>query len=200
VGRPPRWRLFVAARPPLAVAHGIYEGLTDVRARHRLARWTQPEQLHLTLVFLGATDPYAVPDLGGLLAQVAARWQAFDVATAEAGGYLNDRRGGVAWLTIGRGRDQMSSLSRDVDELLESHAYEGRPPRPHLTVARRVDEALLADLRAAADNLRVEFSVEALVLYRSHMGPRGRYEELSRHALGAAVEHAAGVASSSAAQ
>jgi 2'-5' RNA ligase len=58
-------------------------------------------------------------------------------------------------------------------------------PRPHLTVARRVDESTIAALSDwALTRPRFAWHVDRLVLLRSHMGPAGsRYEELASNLL-----------------
>jgi 2'-5' RNA ligase len=90
----------------------------------------------------------------------------------------------VAWLTIFQGRDDTAALSREVDTAVASGAYDKLAPRPHLTLARRVDDALLDDVRAAADELSTTWFVERAVLYRSHSGPgSAQYEEVSSFPL-----------------
>jgi len=93
------------------------------------------------------------------------------------------RRGGVAWLSVGGGRAQLSALSRELDETIGSGSYGRRGPRPHLTLARRVDAVLLAELQAMSPPA-ILFRVERLQLMRSHTGPGGsRYEELAAFEL-----------------
>jgi 2'-5' RNA ligase len=185
----PRWRLFLAAPVPAAAASELWQRLDPLRQRHPTARWARPEQLHATLVFLGQTDPAEVQRLVDAIDLAAARHAPFVVSTAEAGGRLDDRRGGVAWLNVNTGRGQLAELALDLDRLIGSGAYGGAAPRPHITVARRIDQALLDDLRATALRLRVEWRVDRIVLMRSHPDPGGsRYEALAEQLLtGAAV-------------
>jgi len=166
-----------------AEALGVWQLLADVRARHPEARWLEPAKLHLTLVFLGATDPGEIDRLGAAVADVADRWRAFEAATGEAGGYLGTRRGGVAWLTLRQGRAQLSRLSRELDAAMAAGAYARHRPRPHLTLARRVDAKLLAELQATPPP-EIRFPVDRVQLMRSHTGPGGsRYDELATFLL-----------------
>jgi 2'-5' RNA ligase len=176
-----RWRLFVAAplRPPAAGA--LWDSLAGLRAAHPEARWMPRDQYHATLVFLGSTEPRRVPEIGRAIGAVAAASERFAVLTGEGGGRAGGRRGGVAWLRLAGGREKLEELAWAVDREIGSGLFNpAAPPRPHVTVARRVDEALLADLRDTARDLRLPWRVERLVLYRSHTGPRGSaYEELT---------------------
>lgn len=180
----PRWRLFLAAPVPAAAAEAPWASLAQLRQRHPGARWVRPEQLHATLVFLGQTDPAEVEPLVEAMTAAAARFAPFEVATAEGGGRVDNRGGGVAWLQVEQGGQELRELSLALDRLIGSNAYAGRPPRPHITVARRIDDGLLADLRALAPTVRVGWLVDRIVLLRSHSDPGGsRYEALAERLL-----------------
>lgn len=182
------WRLFVAAPLPPTAAAAVWRALSDMRQRHPLARWTPAEQLHLTLVFLGATDATGVPRLSTVIQGVARAIPAFPASIGAGGGRPDTRRGGVAWLRLAQGDRQLAALARALDDALGSSAHAGRQPMAHVTVARRVDRQLIDDLRSTARTLEVGWHVERVVLYRSHTGPAGaRYEELAGADLAAAV-------------
>jgi len=51
----------VAAALPEETASAVWDHLTPLRDRFRDVRWMPPELLHLTLVFLGQTEPERVP-------------------------------------------------------------------------------------------------------------------------------------------
>lgn len=148
-----------------------------------------PELLHLTLVFLGQTDPSRASVIADALAAESARRSAYRTTVSGAGGHVDDRqaarRGGVAWLTLGDGFEETAALALDVDVAIGSATYdERRRPRPHLTVARNVDEQVLVALRAEARRTALEWSTREIVLFRSHPGPGGsRYEQLASFEL-----------------
>jgi len=175
-----RWRLFVAAPLPGPAADELWQALSGVRERHPSVRWTLPEQYHATLVFLGSTPPTEAARLAAALEVVAGGWRSFVAAVAGSGGRDGGWRGGVAWLKVGSGRQELGRLSLEIDRALRSGVYEASPPRPHVTVARRVDAAVLGDLAESANGLQIRWLVERIVLFRSHLGPRGsRFEELA---------------------
>lgn len=182
------WRLFVAAIVPADAAAQIWQALDGARRRHPDVRWISPAQMHLTLLFLGQTDPSRVPEVGHVLGRLAAANGAADVETSGLGGRAGGRRGGVAWLRLaGPGVDLLSRLSVELDEALPG-ARSGRINRPHFTIARRVSEAVLADLSPPA----VRFTVDRVALFRSHTGRHeAHYEALATSALRADVDAAA---------
>jgi RNA 2',3'-cyclic 3'-phosphodiesterase len=175
-----RWRLFVAAPLGTPAAEAIWAALAELRAHHPDARWLPPEQLHATLAFLGATDPVRVAGIVAAVRRATGASRRFDTMVGGAGGRPAGRRGGVAWLRLVSGGSGLTDLALTVDRELGSALYSGAiRPRPHVTVVRRVDEPLLAGLRATAGQLNVPWAVERVVLYRSHTSSRGStYEEL----------------------
>ena len=190
---PEPWRLFVAAPLPSAAGAAIFGALEPLRSDFPDVRWLTPEKLHLTLVFLGQTDAQRVAIIAAGLDEVARRHRVYEAASGAAGGRIDERptvrRGGVAWLTLGAGGAETSNMALDVDAQLAAATYgEQRRPRPHLTVARKVDRRALDALSDVAARLDVRWAVERIVLFRSHTGPGGsRYEELAASELEPAV-------------
>jgi 2'-5' RNA ligase len=77
-------------------------------------------------------------------------------------------------------------LSLAVDDAIGSGIYDERnAPRPHLTVGRGVSDEALAHLRTLAAGLDIGWTVDRIVLFRSHTEAGGsRYEALAGAALG----------------
>ena len=159
----------------------VWETLAEVRTLHPTVKWLPLNKLHLTLVFLGQTDPARVRELSTDIDRVAQQHESFDVATGDGGGRLDDRRGGVAWLRLAEGGHRVAQLSMDLDNSIGSHVFdEKHAPRPHLTVARGITAAALEDLRSVAAQVTMGWTVDRLVLFRSHTNPSGSvYEMLS---------------------
>jgi 2'-5' RNA ligase len=65
--------------------------------------------------------------------------------------------------------------------------YDGKPLRPHITLARPGDrlppELIAADLAALAAYDGPQWTVDEVRLVRSHLGPKPRYEPVGRFTL-----------------
>lgn len=177
--------MFVAAPLPPKSATQAWHALAGLRERHPEARWLAPEKLHLTLVFLGQTDAREVGRIADAVKRVAARHFRYEVATGEGGGRTKEGRGGVAWLRLTEGGHETTDIALELDRALDSRTYDARRmPRPHLTLARSVDQAALDDLHAVARDISLRWTADRLVLLRSHTDPGGsRYEELAAYDL-----------------
>lgn len=177
------WRLFVAVPIGEQLRDELAAAVDRLRAaeaeRDAAFRWTDPQGWHVTLAFLGATPPDAVPSHAEALGTAAAGYPAFRVTTGGLGAFPSPRRARVVWYRVHDPEGRLESLARAV--LRELAMDDGGPFRAHLTLARAralrgapLDEGLLT-----AELPEGGISIDRLVLYRSHLG-RGpaSYESL----------------------
>jgi len=179
-------RLFVAADVPeelrAAIESQIVEPLRDSLPG---ARFTRPEGRHLTLKFLGNVADERVDEIAGAVREATNGHGAFDASFAEVGGFPNLRRPRVLWIGIGEGADALARLAGSLDTALEALGFapEDRPFRGHLTLAR-FKQPKAVDVVVPEVRLR-GFPVDEIVLFRSHLHPKGaRYEALEWFPLG----------------
>jgi RNA 2',3'-cyclic 3'-phosphodiesterase len=175
-------RLFVAFDVPREVRERMAATVADVRDRVPEARWSPPENWHVTMKFLGGVWPRlrgrveeAVRDAAGGAERVTSR-------LTEMGAFPSPRRARVLWVGLEDPGERFRKLAARLDELLEpDFEPEVRPYTPHLTVARLRDQAAIPEAVMAADVTSEPFGVTELVLYRSYLArPSARYEALAR--------------------
>jgi RNA 2',3'-cyclic 3'-phosphodiesterase len=180
------WRLFVAVPLPDAVRSALAADAEGWRSRPDLAglSWTDPADWHVTLAFLGATDPALVPALERGIGDVAETHAPWSAATGGLGGFPSAGRARVAWYGVSDRERRFAHLAADLRQGLRLEA--GARFRAHVTLARARREPV--DLRAwvaesSSPDGRIE--VRAVELMRSHLG-RGpaRYETLAIAPLG----------------
>jgi 2'-5' RNA ligase len=189
---PARARLFVAVDPGPGAASRLAGALARVRPRAPSARWVDPASLHLTLAFLGDTDAERVPGLTAAIGAVAARHAPLEIRFAGAGTF-GGRRPRVLWAGVEGAVAELAALQADLAAALAPLGYppEERPFAAHLTLARARahatagEPALVACAAALAGEDLGPTRVEAMVLYRSDLSPRGSvYTPLASLALG----------------
>ncbi len=140
-------------------------------------KWTKPEQMHLTLAFIGEVDEMASAKLIVAL-QRRAEQPAFDVEFAGLGMFPPRGAPNVLWLGVAEGADALAVLHHDVARRVTQAgiALERRPFHPHLTLARWRDSR--PSDRAAVDDLADTGSVararvDHATLYRSQLSSAG---------------------------
>ncbi|HEU4488293.1 MAG TPA: RNA 2',3'-cyclic phosphodiesterase [Actinomycetota bacterium] len=173
-------RLFFAVEVPAELLELVRAKSAGLRSKWPEARWTTPENQHLTLKFLGATSSDDLDNLVQTGAAVARSHAAAEVALTELGAFPSARRARVLWLGISDPAGVLHGLAAGLSSACESLGYrpEARPYVPHLTLARfktpvRLGSELTLELSEAL------FEVSEVGLWRSHLSPKGaRYELL----------------------
>lgn len=168
-------RLFVAVDIPA----DIKKRLVGLQTSIPTARWVKPEQLHITLRFIGDNVPaIRVKPIGAALAQVKAA--PFDVTLGGVGRFPpgNRKAPRVLWVGISR-QPALHDLYRQIETAVCALGFEPdeRGFSPHITLARLktfkpLQEAdVFLDRHAAFD--AGTFRVSRFVLYSSVLSPQG---------------------------
>ena len=171
-------RLFVAVDLPDELA----DGLTLMQAGVPGARWTDPDQMHVTLRFVGEVDGLVFRDVMAGLDEV--EMQPFEVSLAGFGHFPPRGRPRSLWAGLGLpGLDELRELKRAVDRAVNVRGVEveHRKYVPHVTIAR-LDEtptARVARFLASHSLYRSEpFTVDAFHLYSSKLYHSGAIHTL----------------------
>ncbi|HEX6599444.1 MAG TPA: RNA 2',3'-cyclic phosphodiesterase [Gemmatimonadaceae bacterium] len=184
-------RLFLALELPPAVAEEIAAAAAPLRAAEPCLAWVPVHKLHLTLKFLGDADDGRVAALSEALDGIAAQHRPFEMTIGGAGAFPNFRRPRVVWMGV-EGEPRLELLHHDVEIAAEQAGYEleGRPFRPHVTLAR-VRTPLPAERTRALARLarKLDYSgtanVDRLTLFDSVTGDSGaHYRRLHAATLG----------------
>ena len=164
-------RLFVAIALPAAVRAALARLQCGVAG----ARWVVPENLHLSLRFIGEVDGETAQDVVDALERVDG--VPFELSLGGVGHFGDRRRARVLWAGV-RKSEPLAALRARVERALARAglAPEGRRFSPHVTLARLkgVPVRELGPYLAANEPFRTEaFPVTGLVLFSSHLGHTG---------------------------
>lgn len=166
-------RLFAALEVP-ADARAALAGWAALLPPDPALRPVPVQNLHVTLVFLGAQPPEAVEAIGEAVVAAA---RAVGALAVTAGAWLPPRRPGV--LVADLEGDVAALQGAVVAALRPWHEPEQRPFRPHVTVAR-VRRGQRPRAMEVPPPPAVRFAPVALVLYQSVLGRGGAvYEALA---------------------
>jgi 2'-5' RNA ligase len=182
-------RLFIAIDVPDDVKGGLESAVAPFRARVPAARWTRRSEWHMTLKFLGKTWPRLVDEVGRVMRKAAGEATAFRSALTEIGVFASPARTRVVWAGLADPDRRFGAIARRLDAMLEDYFVpEKRELTPHLTLARINPPRDIREFAPELVGLSVasrEFPVDDLVLYQSHLSPKGAtYEALERFPLG----------------
>ena len=182
-------RLFVAVDPSPQAVGAADRVLEPWRERYPRGRWVKPENWHVTLKFLGRTWPRLVDSVHDACREAASSVRPFKLSLGGLGAFPRATRARVLWLGLEDDEGSLPALAKALDaELEENFPPEKRGFTAHLTVARFDPPSDLSEAAGEMEGFRVDtrpFRVSKLLLYQSHLSPRGaRYEVLEAFPLG----------------
>lgn len=173
-------RLFTAIELPEAVRSAIHAATAPHLRGVAGCRPVPPENLHVTVRFLGEVAPERLPEIAGALRSAASSALPARLRTDGFGAFPHLRRPRVVWVGIEDPGRRTTALERAVTAALEPLGFppEDREWTPHVTVARLGDPRKFG-ARARAFVLPPEpapgpwFDADSLTLFQSELGPRG---------------------------
>jgi 2'-5' RNA ligase len=175
----PTERLFVALSLP-AVVRDVLATLAQPLLG---LSWTRPDQLHVTLRFLGDVPADQIKGIITRLASV--RVAPFILPVEGIGAFPLNRPPRVLWIGVGSGHPRLFQLRQRMDDALIAAGLEldVRTFHPHVTIARSTEDtaaAALHWLHTHRDFAAPPFQVEAFDLYSSDLKPSGAVHTLKQ--------------------
>jgi 2'-5' RNA ligase len=166
----------VALEVPSAQRRALAAHLDACRAAAPGLRWVEPENLHLTLRFLGHLAATTLEELAAELPSIDV--PPFRIALDGCGTFGPTSAPRVVWIAVGEGAEACGALAARVESLCRKVGLEpeARPFKAHVTLARargegpapRPGPAQLPEPPRLAPWRASEF-----VLFESRLGPRG---------------------------
>lgn len=179
-------RLFVAIELTTEVKKALQAAQRQLQAFSRDVRWAAPEQMHLTVKFLGDTPDDQAEAVCGAAAEIASQVSPFNLELEKHGCF--PPRGAVRIVHRAVAPNQaLQHCSEFAETAYEALGFprEHRPFSPHLTIGRVRQDGSRGALRRAVEDLRQEpvgQPAEGLVVVRSELGRGGaRYSNIVEH-------------------
>jgi len=155
----------------------LRNAIKDLEHFGRALKPVAPENIHVTLKFLGDTDERCIPQLTKIMQDAVEGVSPFTVRLVGTGAFPNPRTARVLWVGM-EGAEPLKGIVKRLEDGCDLIGY-GRDKQafsPHLTLAR-VREGFNADL---ADFIKYghgkdfgSFTVKTLKLKKSVLTPAG---------------------------
>jgi 2'-5' RNA ligase len=129
-------RLFIAIEIPQTIRTTFAALLKEFRAIAPQVKWVRAENLHVTLKFLGETEPAKLGALQNVLSVVRST-EPVNLEFRGLGFFPNEKRPRVFWAGM-EASANLKTLASDIDQAVHRLGFplEDRPFTPHLTLAR----------------------------------------------------------------
>ncbi|OLC19079.1 MAG: 2'-5' RNA ligase [Chloroflexi bacterium 13_1_40CM_68_21] len=183
-------RLFIAIPLPSDIAQRAFAVLPPTLPG---LRRVQPDNLHVTLAFLGETPESRLPDVAAAAEDAARAVRRFTLVFDRTGRFPERGRPRVLWLGFADGLPSVERLGEGVSRALRENAleFEDGPLSPHLTLARVRDEATAEEARTVAATIEklevpnLSVDVREIAVVQSVLSSKGpRYTARARAPLG----------------
>jgi 2'-5' RNA ligase len=173
-------RLFVAMDVPEEIKGVISETLGDLRKNMEGVRWVKPENIHITVKFIGDYEEDKLDRLEVEIKKAAVRSPRFTALLAGCGAFPSPGKARVIWVGMREGEEEAAIVARKVDSRLGKIGIkrEKRPFRGHLTLGRLKRPRDCSDVigsmeKGLAKLANMPFDVQEIVLYRSILDSQG---------------------------
>ncbi|GFN31265.1 RNA 2',3'-cyclic phosphodiesterase [Paenibacillus xylaniclasticus] len=182
-------RLFIALPVPAPYKTSIAAMMAKLREAMPFRRWVHPDDLHVTVQFLGEAVSRQIPSIEQAIRKAVAGTPPFDIAVRGLGSFGKPGWPSVLWGGIEADAERLQALYRTVVQAMQPLGFEpeARPYKPHLTLARNYDGAapiasqLLTDLPFPDAGETWQWKAESVTLYRSRPSSQPMYEAVGEY-------------------
>jgi 2'-5' RNA ligase len=171
-------RAFIAIEMPTPVVDIVRQSQEVLRRGGVHLRWVRPENVHLTLRFLGDISTEAIDGIRFALERLAMEIQSFSLRIKGAGVFPGASRPRVLWLGFEE-QIHLLEIYGKLSSLLSEQGIpeEKRPFKGHLTIGRakgRVDTNRLRVKLAELEGIESQpFAADRVCLFKSDLKPGG---------------------------
>jgi 2'-5' RNA ligase len=161
---------------PTPDALGEITGFLRDLSGFRGFKWVTPEQIHITLLFLGDAVPSLVTSMDSALSGIGGMRQ-FRISLEGAGAFPSLARPKALWLGVSEGGQQLAKLASKTEQAARNSGFppDERRFTPHVTIGRaRRDGAMSPELAEALKKApSPSWECASFVLMRSVLSPGG---------------------------
>lgn len=171
-------RLFIALPLEPRVKDALGKIISDLKRHGGPVKWVKPENIHLTLRFLGETDERPLGKIKTEIDAVAAAHAQVRTSISRLGGFPNLNRPRVIWVGIEHNLEPLSKMARQMELKVRTLGFEkeSRAFKAHLTLGRVREPRGLENLTKAMNDYALEeipVHFDRIVLFKSTLTPQG---------------------------
>ncbi|MDT8859338.1 RNA 2',3'-cyclic phosphodiesterase [Alkalihalobacillus sp. MEB130] len=174
---------FIAVPLPADVKSKVKNSFTQ--RTYPFKRWVHEEDLHLTLVFLGACTNEQLQKVQASCRSLLSNWGEFSLETSALGTYGSKTNPRIFWLGV-KDEPKLYRLQQDIFTICVEAGFslDKRAFSPHITLARKWvgDEPYVPDQEGIM--AKEQWLVSDIVLYQSVLTETPKYKTIERFPLG----------------
>jgi 2'-5' RNA ligase len=173
------FRAFIAIDLPESVKSFLSEAQAALKLYGFRVKWVLPQNIHLTLKFLGDTATADTNKIAKAMTLAARKCRMMSLTAKGIGIFPNVRRPRVIWAGLNGQLETLANLQQTLDAHLAGlgFARDTRAFKSHLTLGRVKGKIASDPMKAAIDKLKEfesePFETQQLILFKSELRPTG---------------------------
>jgi 2'-5' RNA ligase len=173
------FRAFIAIDLPESVKSFLSEAQEALKSYGFGVKWVRPQNIHLTLKFLGDTATADTDKIAEAMTLAAMNCPIVSLTAKGIGVFPNVRRPRVIWAGLNGQVQTLANLQQTLNAHLANlgFATDTRAFKSHLTLGRVKGKIALDKMIAAIDNLKEfeseSFETREVILFKSELRPSG---------------------------
>ncbi|MBU0548560.1 MAG: RNA 2',3'-cyclic phosphodiesterase [Candidatus Omnitrophica bacterium] len=174
-------RTFIAIELPIEIKNSLSKIQEKLTQTLKIS-WVKPQNLHLTLKFLGDISPKQLNKIRQIITEITKTTSDFKIKLETLGIFPNAHAARIIWI----GANQLPLELKQLTERLETRLAESGIPQEqrffcaHITIGRIKSHFIPSDLKKAFDKVENdvtganwEFDCKEITLFESTLGPDG---------------------------
>ncbi len=162
-------RLFIAVKIPDEIQNKIIKSIS-IPKNFKIIK---PENLHVTILFLGDTDEETIPQINKTLQEISNKFESFNLEISGFGQFPSNGYPRIIYITGDKGKQELSLLAEEIRNKMKPLGYiDDKNFEYHVTVARMKfkspEKAILPPL-----DTKYNFKTDKIILFKSELKPEG---------------------------
>ncbi|PIP20527.1 MAG: RNA 2',3'-cyclic phosphodiesterase [Candidatus Omnitrophica bacterium CG23_combo_of_CG06-09_8_20_14_all_40_11] len=179
-------RTFIAIELPKEIKDSLSRLQEQLKATHADVKWVAPENIHLTLKFLGEIDDKKLEKIVKIIFDTAREKSKFQLRISSLGAFPKIDFPRIIWVGVDIGDKETRGIAEELEQNLAKIGIpkEDRPFSSHITIGRIRSslnrERLVQDLKNKAElgGQNLDFYATSITLFKSTLTPKGPIYEI----------------------
>ena len=172
-------RAFIAAELPENIISDLRLLAKDISDLGVKARWVRPENIHITLKFLGDIHPAVIENAESALRETVGEYSPIKLKAKGMGVFPGVKRPRVIWAGLSEQTGKLIAMQKTLEEKLELSGFsrDTRAFKAHLTIGRikggSDPNRIINAIKGSSSFVTVTFNIDRITLFKSELKPTG---------------------------
>jgi RNA 2',3'-cyclic 3'-phosphodiesterase len=185
---PESLRTFIAVELNSSLREALARIQKELKSSGADAKWVKPENIHLTLKFLGAIPLDKIETINRVLQDIADQFPAFAISLSQLGAFPKIEFPRVIWIDLKEGKETLERLAKEIEAKLSSLGFppEDRAFQTHITLARiksAQNRLNLVKQLKETDVPALNQKIDKITFFKSTLTPKGPVYEVLKEII-----------------